>query len=356
MAKFASIWGDLEVNESSITPAPENWEEKNKDASSLSSLKNTEEEDTTTNVDNGEDLPTSTKQEKVKVPESKENTSEEEYEFTEGDVSKAYTILLEEGILESTEDEEFEASPKGLADAVASTIRKKVAEELSKRVISTEDEDEEEDWTETEMNSDEDKERVIKAYHTLIGLDEEDSEEELAVAISSGKLDRKAEVALAALQKNYTTNASQKVEARKLEEQRIEQAQRKEIDNIHKMIDSAQEIAGFKLDEEKRKKFKAYLFDINPRTGKTQLQENMSNEERRMTIAFLDYVNYTKADLEKHVADTLTKERKKKLMRYTDTNIKNANGSAVIKTKTNAAKGSIVFPSIFGQQKIVIED
>ncbi|KKL91503.1 hypothetical protein LCGC14_1894020, partial [marine sediment metagenome] len=109
-------------------------------------------------------------------------------------------------------------------------------------------------------------------------------------------------------------------------------------------------------DKEKREAFKTYLFTPNKRTGQTQMQENMADEKRRMTIAFLDFVNYTKADLTKEEITKLTKKRKKKLVQFTDKNVENKNSSASVKTKTDAGKGKLIIPSIFGPKTIEIED
>ena len=147
-----------------------------------------------------------------------------------------------------------------------------------------------------------------------------------------------------------------RTELEKKNEQAALKQQKEEISKIEKTIDEADEYAGFKLDEKKKKAFKDYLFKVNPRTGKTQMQENMMNADRKLTVAFLDFVNYSKADLEKEVASGLTKDRKKKLARFTDKNVANVNGSKSVTTKTNTNRGKIKFPTIFGNTSIELED
>ena len=77
------------------------------------------------------------------------------------------------------------------------------------------------------------------------------------------------------------------------------------------------------------------------------MQENMSSEDRRMNIAFLDFVDYTKADLKKEVQTEVTKTRKKKLTRYSDKGVRGSNSSKSVTTKTDVNKGKVVFPSMF---------
>ena len=364
MAKFTSIWGDLDVRDEAIikTEEPKDKDKKPEDTVAPSQV--------TTKID---DLDDETPKKVVEPPKKPEDDAgeEEEYEYSEEDVDRAYGMLEEEGVLELGEDEEFDATPKGLADAVAATVRVKMQKEiaaippevqefyahvvnggdLSSFTPSTAN-----TITTLDMDDESDQEVVLRRLYAGQGMTTEDIEEEIADVKEAGKLAKKSGIA-------YTTLAKQEedsIEARKVANAKSDEVAKakaqREVDDIKSQIDGMDEIADFKLDKEKKADFKKYLFDINKRTGKTQMQENMSDNERRMRIAFLDFVDYSKADIEKSITTKLTRKRRKTLSKYTDSNVKNRN-SSTIKTKTaNKPGGAIKFPSIFGEQNIEVED
>jgi hypothetical protein len=101
--------------------------------------------------------------------------------------------------------------------------------------------------------------------------------------------------------------------------------------------------------------FKDYLFKPAPRTGKTKMQENMADENRRLRIAFLDYMDYNKKDITKAITTDLTRTHRKKLTRFSSTGIKNKNGVS-IKARTDNKSGTIKFPTLFGNSEITVED
>lgn len=372
MAKFQSIWGEFDVRDENITPAPD--AEVQTDPVVKTTLKTDpdggEEEDE--EIDNeGE---TTKNQPSNPRPAAKSagggEEEEDEYDFSEDDVSKAYTMLEEEGVLEIGDDDEFEMSPKGLADAVAATVRNKMAAQIEAIPPTVQEyyahimEGKSPEsfkptapirWAEFNSASDDAKKVALREFYRRQGMAEDDIDEEIEDAEVSGKLDKKATMALDSLEAQEAEEEAAAAAARAKAKADADRARQADIDELKSIIDKSTEIAGFELDDAKRKAFKDYLFNINPRTGKTRMQENMADENRRMTIAFLDFVNYTKADLTKEVSTTLTKDRKKKLAKFTDKNASNTNSSAVVKTKAQTT-GNIVFPTIFGSHKIEIED
>lgn len=366
MAKFQSIWGEFDVRDENITPAPDAAApavpaEKPAPQAAAAGEEEEEEEEV-------ENVQTQTAQSKPAA--AKEEGEEEEYNFSEDDVSKAYTMLEEEGVLEISEDDEFEMSPRGLADAVAATVRNKMAAQIEAIPSTVQDyyahimEGKSPEsfkpaapinWLEYNSSTDEAKKVALREFYRRQGMAEDDIDEEIEDAEVSGKLEKKANIALSSLEAQQAEEEEAAAAAKAKQKADAERAREADIAELKGIIDKSTEIAGFELNEEKKKAFKDYLFKVNPRTGKTQMQENMADEDRRMTIAFLDFVNYSKADLTKEISSTLTKDRKKKLAKFTDKNAGNTNSSAVVKTKAQS-NGSIVFPSIFGTHKIEIED
>jgi hypothetical protein len=379
MTKFASIWGELSVG--SVSPK----EEKEAPARKPLLDSTPDGEEDKNGVDAEED-------EKEKTPaagptpppgtgEEEEEEGEEEKEkgepkgdvltFTDDDIAKAYTMLLDEGVLDLTEEDEFEQSTRGIGDAVAATVRNKLKAEIASipptvqeyyaYVMEGNDPNDWKptvamSWADADHTDPEVQKAGLKKLYLGQGMTSEEADEEIADAIAADKLAKKSGIAIATLiakeaEADVTRTATEKAAAAKAIE-----TQKKDVLAIEKTIDDAPELAGFKLDDKKRQGFKDYLFKVNPRTGKTQMQMNMASDERRLTVAWLDYVNYSKADLEKEISDGLTRERKKKLARFTDKNLGGSNSSASVTTKIATNKGKVKFPTIFGSQSIETED
>jgi len=302
---------------------------------------------------------------------NKVDKNEEEYEFTDEDFSKAYTMLLDEGVLDVAEDEEFENSSKGVADAVAFTVRRKVDkalnsappvvkrlyEYLSNKDNSIEDFNlqEQPKWAEFSVDTDDDRRAVLKQFHLSQGLSEEEAEEEVEDAENALKLDKKAATALAVLVKNESDIEAKNAALNAKNKEKADKKLEDEINAIKKNIDDTEELAGFKLDDKTKTDFKDYIFKEDKRTGKTQMQLNMVDEKRRLRIAFLDFMDFSKDDIEKNIKSKLTKIRAKKLSNYSDSNVKSTNSSRPIKTQKER-KGKLVIPSIFGNTDIEVED
>jgi hypothetical protein len=298
-----------------------------------------------------------------KTKTKKVDEEEEEYEFSEDDVSKAYTMLEEEGILEIGEDDEFDSSPKGLGDAVAVTIKKKVdkiinslppeVHELYQHLRSGKPASEftastaQASWEDLDITEEDNQRKAMLQFLINNGSTPEEAKEEIEDLEVAGKLEDKADRAHKALVRKETKDKEAEAKVKEAKETAAIKARQDEIDGIKQEIDTLDEIAGFKLDDERKQEFKDYLFKVNPRTNKTQMQENMGNEDRRMTLAFLDYVNYNRLDMEKAVATDLTKKRKKKLSKYSDKNLKTSSGTKTVKAPEKNRNKQIKFPSIF---------
>lgn len=386
---FKSFWGELDVREESVVAtAPPKKDEGTGtgDAPDTSTISTAPVNgDIKVQTDNFQ-LQTGKTDEEIEADKKKKETEdktitppvvnsgdeEEGYEFSEEDISKAYTMLEEEGVIELDENDEFEATTKGLGDVIATTVRKKVDKVINglppavhEYYYHLKNGGSEEGfvpntqkavWSEVNLEEDENKEAVLKQFYVNQGMSIEEATEEIEDVKAADKLETKATVAHKALVKLDESRAEDKVKADAKAVKDSEKSRTAEVNQIKTDIDNLDELAGFKLDDERKEEFKAYLFNINPRTNRTQMQENMNNEDRRMTLAFLDFVNYTKADLDKEAKTKLTKDRKKKLVRFADRNVANKSNTQVVKKGEKAKKGKIVFPSIFGAQKIEVED
>lgn len=369
MAKFPSFWGDIEVG-SEPAPAPEDKKvipKAGEDPPKEDPKPNPDEEDPTEDPT----PPASNEDPEGGEGDPPKGTEEPEgYEFQEDDVAKAYEMLLEEGVLQEDEDDDFDITPAGLADKVGSTVRQMFQKELDSippvvndfyaHVIDGKDPSSFKPtvavkWAEFATETEDAQKQALEIFYKGQKMSDADIAEEIEELAASGKLAKKADIAVTAL-------AAQQVEHDKVTTARETKAKadaakvrEDEIKGIQDRIDSMDEMAGFSLDDKKKKAFKDYLFKANPRTGKTLMQENMASEERRMRIAFLDFMDYNKEDLEKSIKTDLTKTRRKRLTKYTDKNVKNRSGASVT-TKTDGKKGKVKFPSIFGPSSIEVED
>lgn len=371
--QFTTFWGDIGAkNVTAAKEKPEATADELAEEQRLADLAEEEAENAKNPDDNddgvdelkpGDEGYVDPEEEEEEEEENPEGAEEEELSEEEETIQNAYTMLLDEGVLKEEEADDFELTPAGMADKIAASIRDGIQEELTNtpdsvrayynHVMGGGDESsftyqQTTNWAEVNIEDSIENQKVAFKQHLInTGVSEADATEEVAEAEENGRLEKKATVAKAALIKQDETQATARAAAKTATDKTAAEKVSKEVDKIEKFIDTATEIAGFKLDDKKRKAFKKYIFHKNPRSGKTQMDENMTNEDRRMTVAFLDFVNFTKADLTKEVAAGLTKARKKKLSRHTSTGMASTNSSKSLKTKT-ASTGKLKIPSFFG--------
>ena len=367
MTKFASIWGDLTVG--NVSPA------KEEDAPPAVKV-DKKPKDIVEKVDGdteGEENPPVATATAAVVEEEVEAAEREAISFEDEEIEKAYNLLIDEGVLDEPAEgaEGFDVSPEGLADAIAAVTRKNVAAEIAAIPESVQQfyahvmEGKEPSsfklktaivWDEVNMDLDSNKELALTQFYVNQGMSLEEAQEEVEDVKVANKLDKKSDIARESLAKIQTSARTARKEKADAAAAKQTDTSNKEVEALRKSIDDLDTIAGFKPDAKKKEQFKDYLFKVKPRTGKTQMQENMASEDRRMNIAFLDFVDYTKADLKREVQTDMAKTRKKKLTRYSDKGVRGSNSSKSVTTKTDAKKGKINFPTIFGHQSVDIED
>jgi hypothetical protein len=363
MTKFASIWGDLEVGH--VTQKDETAKvEPKKEIPTDDDTIQTKDSKVDTEDDDVIVKKTETKIE-TKV-EAKTEDEPEDLVFEDEEIEKTYNLLIDEGVLPEPEDEDdFDISPAGLADAIAAVTRKNLAAEIAAipesvqqfygHVMDGKDPSSFKlqtaiVWDDINLENEANQELALTQFYVNQGMSAEEAQEEIEDVKVAGKLERKADVARESLVKIQEANATARKEKEDVSTAKQQKEADDEINALKKTIDDSKSIAGFELDDKKRAAFKKYLFDQKPRTGKTQMQENMSSEDRRMNIAFLDFVDFTKADIKKEVETEITKKRKKKLARYSDKGVRGSNSSKSVTTKIDSNKGKVVFPSMFNVQ------
>lgn len=376
MSTFKTFWGELDVDPVE-TPAAAEPVETDPPAGDppAGDKPETPEEGDTSAEEGAQAEPTGSEGEEGAVQDPTPSTEDEpeSIEWDEDDVAKSYTMLIEQGVIPELDDEaEIDATPEGLAGIVAEQIRNGVQTKLAetpepvKQLYSflekggdiaefTFEASSEIDWENVDLTDDDVAKSAIVQQAIATGLTPEEAEEEAEDAEVSGRLQRKAGIAAKSLAKAASAKAElQASKAAKAAKAR-EDARQKEIDDLEASIDNATEIAGIPIDAKMAKKFKDHVFKVDKRTGKTQLEKNMNDRDRILTTAFLDYVNYSGADIEKTIENKLTIKRKKRLSKYTGKGTKTQSGKAAVKTATTRT-GPLKIPKFFGSTNIETED
>jgi hypothetical protein len=212
--KFPSLWGDLEVGSTSPAPTKKEGEEgaTAEELAAIEAQKVIDKEAADRAAEGETEAEKATRESEAKSSKEEEEEEGSEYEYTEDDVNKAYGMLEEKGILVLNDTDEFDATPDGIADAVSATVRNKFQAELDNipPVVQqfyshiTNGGDPEDfvppvgdiNWEEFNSTTDEAKEQALRAFYTLQGYTDDEVEEELEDIKTTGKLDKKADIAL----------------------------------------------------------------------------------------------------------------------------------------------------------------
>lgn len=375
MNKFASgMWGSMNIGGQRTEKTAEEIAEEARVAAEQKIKDDEAEEAASKKVDDEDDDPAASAEDEEKKSDDDESDDSEDskgkddeegegVEFTEDDVNKAYTMLDEEGVLEITDEDEFEAGPKGLADAVSVTVQRKLKQEIAKIPSEVQEfyahimeggepgefkySNTKKDWDKMDLDLEANQEEVFRQTLKTQGLDSKDIEEEIEDAKVAGKLETKARRAVGILIKQDKSDQAARATAIKEAEKKASDDAKADRAALEKQIDESTEIAGFALTAERKKAFKDYIYKVDPRTGKTQMQKNMADQARIQRIAFMDYLDFNKEDFTKSIKSEVTKTRKKILTRFTDKNLKNSAGKSVT-TKLNKNKGKLKIPDMWG--------
>jgi hypothetical protein len=378
---FKAFWGDMNFGDDKISSQPLEIDKKNEvEASSKVNIKLEKaaegfaDDDDDEVDDKGDGIKGSKEEEEEEEEDSKGKKPEEEeeeenkIEFSEEDIDKSFLILDSQGILDLDDDADLDATPEGIAEAVAMTVRRKVDAELAsapeavknlynhlKSGKPIEDFDfvaPPEAWSEMNEEDEDNQRTAVAEFLILQGVDPEDVDEEIEDIIAAGKLGKKSEIAFKTLIKKEETDKESAKTAKSESQRKASETAQKEIEDIKKKIDETTTMANFKMTDARKQEFKDYLFKENKKSGKTQFQENMHSEDRKLKIAFMDFIEFTQDDMAKEIASDLTKERAKKLTRFKNTRTANTNSSVqTVANQKKANKGTLKIPNIFSARQ-----
>lgn len=252
---------------------------------------------------------------------SEEGTEEEEEEESE-DTLGFDTVVSEmekEGVFHLGEDDEFEATPEGMAQMMKSNMgkyREKVEAEFKEKYgIDTGADVPEEYYSKLDPENNKDAEALIRANLESTGYTPEEINDAVTDIVSRDKLQAEAKLAqriVTVKEKQYIKSVEEK---NALSQQQRETKRVAAIDAMKSEIDDLDEVSGFALDDDRKAAFKDYLFKVGA-DGKTQAQRNATDNSRRIKLSFLDFMDANKEDFDIKAKTAVANKLKKKTSRF----------------------------------------
>lgn len=293
------------------------------------------------------------KKDKTDSTEDKEESEEEEeqeQEPEEGSLKPFVTHMAERGLLDYSEDEEFDDSEEGLEKIVEKTVTNKVTEwkqsypEDAQHFLEFIENGGKpadfhkyyyQDTSFENLKLKEDDENTLKHVirEGLIAAGWEDEEEiadEIALYEDANKLYSKAEAHLKRLQKLEGESKANLLQAQKAYAEEQKQKKDKEWDEFKKGLFDKEEISGFKFNPKMKQELWDYMTKpIDRKTGLTQYQKDSKDKgaEARYIFAYLMKNNWSTEKLEKDLKNKVVSGVKKTLSKYSDTRKKIASGT-----------------------------
>ena len=300
MAKTETLWGDFEEFEG-VDPV-----EPNEDP--VDPVEPIEEDST-----------------KGKDPEPKEKTPEDKDPKVEEEPSiydQIANSLEEDELLLLDDDKTYDESPDGFKEMIRDSVskyRQKLEEEFKVKEeeirnsyasanapkIADLDPDDEAHAT-----------YMLEKYYLETGFTEDEAKEKIALLKDLDNVEKEAKIAKRFLAKQEDEKDKFLKQQQEQEEADRQKAVDAYITSIKTEINEMEEIAQFKLTPSVKKGFISYLFDVD-KEGKTKAQKAAEDPNRRLRLAFLDYVDFNKKDFEIKAKTELANEYAKKASRFT---------------------------------------
>jgi hypothetical protein len=193
--------------------------------------------------------------------------------------------------------------------------------------------------SEMDVNNADHAENMLTQYYTKTGWEQEEIEDKIAALKELDTIPGEAKIAQRFLVKE---EKAQEAEARIAAEKAVEEEQKyiaEYISEIKTEIDRAENIAGFALSNKDKAGFKDFLFKKD-KNGETQAAKVANDPKHRLRVAFFEYMDYSKADMEIKVRTELANEQAKKASRFTSMQM-GAKGSTIVEPEQtdNGIKG-----------------
>ncbi len=184
------------------------------------------------------------------------------------------------------------------------------------------------DWSTFKVESEGTQKAVIRESLRLADYSQEEIEDELSLYEDSGKLESKAKIHLAKLQKYEDASKKDLVVRQKEYQIQQEAANKKYYEDLNKHWFDKEDLNGFKLTKGLKEKVWDTIYKIDKKTGKTALQESYENNvDAQFMYALLVANNFDMTKFERQVENKVTSKIRKSLNGYTDQRQKTAGGS-----------------------------
>ena len=196
-------------------------------------------------------------------------------------------------------------------------------------------------WGDFKVESEATQKAVIKESLRLADYSPEEIEDELGLYEDSGKLEAKAKIHLAKLQKYEEANKKDLVNKQKEYQLQQEEANKKYYTDLQKHWFDKVDLNGFKLNKTLKDKVWDTIYKVDKKTGKTALQESYENNvDAQFMYALLVANNFDMSKFERQVENKVTSKIRKSLSNYTDSRTKMSGGSRTDKEDKPGAEDS----------------
>lgn len=252
----------------------------------------------------------------------------------ESEFDVVVNALEDEGVLYLDPEKSYANTMEGLAEMMrdnATGLRDKVKADFEATLVD--DDIPEEIYSTLNPADAKEAEIMVREHLRSTGYTQEEIDEKITDAVTNSTLTKEATIAKRVLV-DKETKAIESAKAEKV--RKTEDGAKKvteAIAEIKQTIMDTDEISGFKLDDKTKASFTDYLFKRGA-DGKTESQRAGTDEERRIRLAFLDFVDYNKADFDIKAKTDASRAFKKSKSRFTDTNAA-VKGKSVKETDEN---------------------
>ena len=333
-----TLRGDFEISEEDNLENEETPKEELEDKEETPDIEEKEEEDPKPKKEK-EDKEEPDPEGEGDKDKKEDKKKEEEEDNDEDETTKLYediaSSLEEEELIFLEDDKEYEATPEGFKQMMEDNIlayKDKMEKEFKERETQIRKSYEESNKPKiADMDPSDESQalEMLEKYYQETGFTEDEIKDKIEEVKELENLEKEAKVAKRFLGKKEE-EANKKEEQRKAqeEEQKAQQVQ-EYIDGLKSEIDSMDEMAGFKLNNKVKRDFKNYLFKTD-KEGLTPAQRAGKDPDRRLRLAFLDFMDFNKKDFEIKAKTELANEYSKKVSRFTSKQAK-AKGKTVKK-------------------------
>ena len=229
--------------------------------------------------------------------------------------------LLEADGFTIPEGKLYEPTPEGLKELIKDSIevhKAKLEQEYADRFANKESNTFK--FGELDAEDEEHAEVLLRNYYKKTDWDDEEIEEKIQVLKELGDLTKDAKAAQRFLKKEEDREEREANAERERAERAELESQEAFISDIKKQIDTVEEIVGFKPDKKAREDFKDFLFKTG-KSGKTKAQELAEDPNHRLRVAWMEFIDFRKEDMEKGIRTELANGQAKKASRFTETSM-----------------------------------